>query len=696
MSLLRQPQVSAFGQAEWDQSAAERETGFGQYLGAKLPRGFDNSLAGRAVEAVSEPLPAMQAPQEYTDEFGRTFTPPMPSVPSVQPGQPGRTPIGEDDWKQSPFFREGIAYDPSMTEEIADARAQAFDRRRWRDSVIARYQGGVAGQIVGFGAEMLGGAVSPENFVPFVGPGMRAAAVARLGVIGGRALTSAADATIGTALADAVILPDLARRGEDVGIADFALDLALGAAVGGVFGVGGGLLERRQLMREAARATRIDGIQSAIDQLNVVADAIAHDEPIPAIVGIEARLRQRMLGGAATVAPWQGEARAAGEAPFPGAGVTEVSTIPERRAGLAGWLVRQGGLRDDEGELRAMDMRLQRPGLVSNRGMSLDEAARAAWEAGYIGHPDERPGEQDLLDALDDELREGPRLGTEEQIEFELATKQRDLELELAGIERELERVAGEQGHGPLSGTELAVARALVHEQEMDLDDALVEALTHAALRDDEGRLLDAAGLSEDDFDIPFGDVAGRSAAGAGERAGQPGADRPGAAGRGGEAGRGPVAGAYGTRAGGGVEPGAGVLAAGGTEAGAAPDLRGRSAEAIAAFVRQLRSRETATAVATEREPPLPASVLEAAKRAGKRPADEAAALKELAQDMGVLPKEGGDIPEMADVNELRRQGRVRPEEEADLTRADELVKEADGWAEAYTALSTCVLRYEP
>jgi hypothetical protein len=683
MSLLRQPQVSAINDAEWAQSAAERETGFGQYLGAKGAQTWqDFTGAGRALEAVAEP-PRISQP--YTDELGQTIEPPV---------LPGQTALSEDAWKLSPFYREGMPYDVGMTQELAEARAQSFDRRRWRDSVVARYQGGLAGQTAGFLVGMAASAASPENFIPFVGPGMRAAAVARLGVIGGRALTAAADATIGTALADAVILPDLARRGEDVGIADFALDLALGAAVGGVFGVGGGLLERRGLMREAARATRIDGIQSAIDQLNVVADAIAHDEPIPAIVGIEARLRQRMLGGAATVAPWQGEARAAGEAPFPGAGVTEVSTIPERRAGLAGWLVRQGGLRDDEGELRAMDMRLQRPGLVSNRGMSLDEAARAAWEAGYIGHPDERPGEQDLLDALDDELREGPRLGTEEQIEFELATKQRDLELELAGIERELERVAGEQGHGPLSGTELAIARALVHEQEMDLDDALVEALTHAALRDDEGRLLDAAGLSEDDFDIPFGDVAGRSAAGAGERAGQPGADRPGAAGRGGEAGRGPVAGAYGTRAGGGVEPGAGALAAG-TEAGAAPDLRGRSAEAIAAFVRQLRSRETATAVATEREPPLPASVLEAAKRMGKRPADDAAALRELAQDMGVLPKEGGDIPEMADVNELRRQGRVRPEEEADLTRADELVREADGWAAAYETLATCTLRYE-
>jgi hypothetical protein len=597
MSLLRQTEVSAFGQAEWDQAAAERATGFGQYLGAKLSGGFDRSLAGRALETVAEPP---RITQSYTDELGQTIEPPV---------LPGQTALGEDAWKSSPFYREGMSYDVGMTRELAEVRAQAFDRRRWRDSLVARYQGGPAGQAVGFLAEIAGGAVSPENFIPFVGPGMRAAAVARLGVIGGHAAAAAADATIGTALADAVVLPDLARRGEDVGIADFALDLALGAAVGGVFGVGGGVLERRGLMREAARATRIDGIQTALDQLNVVADAIAHDEPIPAIVGIEQRLREKLTGRAA----------------------------PE----------------------------------VAARGLE----------------------PVDVEAVLPQEWIERTALRLEQGLGFEPA-------------------------------------------------DARIEALVHAALRDERGGLLDAAGIAEDAFAVAARDLPGRAAEGAGERAAGPGAGEPGAAGRAGEAaGAERATGAEPAAAGAGAaraERGAaaartpgrvvgdlaglagepGVLARGGDAAEALGPAAGREAVAARAVGAQGQgpalqrglpaealgrraaatadiARQVRTMVTAEREPPLPASVIEAAKRAGKRPADDAAALRELAQDMGVLPKEGGDIPEMADVNELRRQGRVQPQEEAALVRADELVKEADGWAMAYEQLAVCSMRYE-
>jgi hypothetical protein len=687
VSLLQQPSFSTFGEAEWQQSAATRATGFGEYLGAKLGQSWhDYTGAGRALEALTEP-PSLRP---YTDEFGNTVTP--------EPG-PGRTPLAEDAWRSGPFFREGIDYQEGMTLELAEARARAFDRRRYRDSLVARYQGGPAGQVAGFVAGMAASALSPESYIPFVGPGVRVAAVARLGVIGGRALTSAADATIGTALADALILPDLARRGEDVGITDFALDLALGAAVGGLFGAGGGLLERRALLRQAARATRIDGINAALDQLEVIADAIANDEPLPVFAGLDQRLRSRLLGGTAAVTPYEPAPGLARDEPFPGAGVTEVSGLPERGAGLAGFLMRQGGIRDEGGELRARDARLQRVGLVSNRGLSLDEATRAAWEAGYIGARDERPVEQALLDALDEEFRQGPRLKVEEGVDWQERTRQRELEVELAGIERELERVAEAQGHGPLSGTELAMARRLVQEQDLEPEDALIEALTNAALRDDEGRLFDAAGLGEADFDIPFEPVAGRAAEGAGERAGRPGEAGAGAAGGRGAAG--PAAwaerGAAGEPAVGGRAAGLGAAfergAVDGTgiagRAGAAADQRGRSAEAVAAFVRQQ--------VTAEREMPPPASVLEAQRRMGKRPANEAAALREMAQDLNVLPREGrADIDEMADVDELRRQGRVTAEEEQALLRADEDVKRAEGYAMAYETLATCTLRFAP
>lgn len=79
---------------------------------------------------------------------------------------------------------------------------------------------------------------------------------------------------------------------------------------------------------------------------------------------------------------------------------------------LVTWLRSQGGIRDQGGDLRAMgidnaprDMDFargeQRFGkLVSDQGMSLDDAAMKAWEAGYLPG-NERPDINTLLDAID-------------------------------------------------------------------------------------------------------------------------------------------------------------------------------------------------------------------------------------------------------------------------------------------------------
>ena len=71
---------------------------------------------------------------------------------------------------------------------------------------------------------------------------------------------------------------------------------------------------------------------------------------------------------------------------------------------LASWLKRIGGLRDDGGEVKAMlGAANMRPGLISKQGMSLDDAAHAAWEEGFLSTP-ERPEINDLLDALGEDL----------------------------------------------------------------------------------------------------------------------------------------------------------------------------------------------------------------------------------------------------------------------------------------------------
>jgi hypothetical protein len=80
---------------------------------------------------------------------------------------------------------------------------------------------------------------------------------------------------------------------------------------------------------------------------------------------------------------------------------------------LVGWLRQNGGLRDQNGELGQMGLNnAARRGmpfvgqearfgpLVHNNGRTLDDAAHAAWEAGYFPHLSDRPSVNEFLDAL--------------------------------------------------------------------------------------------------------------------------------------------------------------------------------------------------------------------------------------------------------------------------------------------------------
>ena len=92
-------------------------------------------------------------------------------------------------------------------------------------------------------------------------------------------------------------------------------------------------------------------------------------------------------------------------------GLKPYETIPREPQRLADYLKAEGGLRDEGGELAAVDAGRRRPGLVNRNGLDLDTATRKAWEAGYL--PDDpqdggRPDINALLDHLDRDLRGQP------------------------------------------------------------------------------------------------------------------------------------------------------------------------------------------------------------------------------------------------------------------------------------------------
>jgi hypothetical protein len=108
----------------------------------------------------------------------------------------------------------------------------------------------------------------------------------------------------------------------------------------------------------------------------------------------------------------------------------ERDTLPPYRIGpnmpvrrdpidLVGWLRTKGGIRDHRGELSAMGIdNAARPiefaksegflGKLIEQGMGLDDAAQAAWEAGFFPDHVERPTVAEFLDALRETHRGGP------------------------------------------------------------------------------------------------------------------------------------------------------------------------------------------------------------------------------------------------------------------------------------------------
>jgi hypothetical protein len=112
----------------------------------------------------------------------------------------------------------------------------------------------------------------------------------------------------------------------------------------------------------------------------------------------------------------------------------------ERPKSLLQFLRARGGLKDDGGELRARDLTKAPPGLLRPNGSSLDDAARAATEAGYIGLGKDRATVDELLKAMDQEIAGKPVFSLDDDA---AVARNRDIDafrrdLDQAGIDMNL------------------------------------------------------------------------------------------------------------------------------------------------------------------------------------------------------------------------------------------------------------------
>lgn len=110
--------------------------------------------------------------------------------------------LTEEDWKNSKFYDETIKWDDSFTTPKARLLKERRDRERELGFLLDR--AGAGGTAAFYGGALVGTVPDPVNYIPFVGilsKAKSAAVLAKLAQKGrlGRAVTSAADAAIGTA-----------------------------------------------------------------------------------------------------------------------------------------------------------------------------------------------------------------------------------------------------------------------------------------------------------------------------------------------------------------------------------------------------------------------------------------------------------------------------------------------------------------
>ncbi|MGO1163512.1 hypothetical protein ACTOV4_16390 [Brucella sp. C7-11G] len=191
----------------------------------------------------------------------RNFSLPISPQEAERAGVDAPKALTADEYKASPYYRTAIPWDESTTEDRAAAKAAWYDAEQVRQRRIGQTNGWVSS----FAGGIAGQATDPINYIPFLGPAARAYAVGRLGVIGGRMATAAADAALNTAAFGLATQQTRQSLGDDATFQQLALDVASAAAIGAVFGGVGGIRQARRLKRESAALRNITDTHAALN-----------------------------------------------------------------------------------------------------------------------------------------------------------------------------------------------------------------------------------------------------------------------------------------------------------------------------------------------------------------------------------------------------------------------------------------------
>jgi hypothetical protein len=479
--------------ARWLQRGVAGQPGVSGALARGLTEeaGFEGGMSpeemGLTAEGEAEPSPELSA-KEINDKLA---------------------PLGPDGQRVK---LTGAPMPQALAEVVAKQKADQITR----DGVLARFANS-HGVLTNFAAGAAVSLLDPLNAASTLIPGIGEETLAeRLG--GGWLARVAGHAAAGATGAAAGQLPLTAMRyalapeeADDYSLRDAFRDLAFNAAGGAILQAGFGAAG--ELLRGHLQAARILAAPAPVkaDALRAAVSEISSGRPV------EVRPVVR-------------------EAPAP---------LPPQPVSLAEFIARSGGLRDEGGDLRAIDAQKWhreapfRPRLVRPDGMSLDAARELAQQHGYLppdaAHLPPTEGTNEFLARLTDDINgkriysENDRLAVEQHAQHAATERQTDAD-RLEHERYTLQRRAFDLGIAVDPDWSPEDLSAAVEERE-----AMMAEGSLADVAEDQERLYRdgfAPGLAQGDFDAAYQPVYGPkeapeaaappTAKGAGGEVGQP------------------------------------------------------------------------------------------------------------------------------------------------------------------------------
>lgn len=359
----------------------------------------------------------------------------------------------------------GLKVTQPVTESMAEALYRAHREQELRANIMARAEDSVLTSAPArLAVSLAAGLLDPLNvaagLVPVFGTartaGMLARAGGALGRAGVRAGVGAAEGAVGMAALEPLQYGLDRFEGNDWTMGEAMHRIAMGAAIGSVLHTAGGGI-KDAITGEYRAGSRGAAVLERLERLDPEDRKATFDASVAAVAE----------GRPVDVAPLVDMAEARASRP------TRDGRVPS----LLEFLASRGGVRDDGGELRAMDLdrwhtevpfrpRLVRdaaedagaalPGMGGGKpagpGMSLDDAALAAWQEGYLGprpargaESVARPDINALLEAMGREAR-GERVLPEGAVdraaERRAAMRNADIQEEVVGAREEAHATA--------------------------------------------------------------------------------------------------------------------------------------------------------------------------------------------------------------------------------------------------------------